>query len=403
MWPAVLLFALLLVSAGMRRSGIIILCISSALVGASIEQSSGQLQSSDTSVSGVWYCIVETTTSDGALLETSTGYTAWSSNRRLAASVSRGDSVVIIGSINGAFMQSSVFRAIPSALPQDIIRRHIAGHIADLIPSRKTSSLVSALLIGERGNLPTSVRGIFRDTGTTHLLALSGLHVGILSTLSLLLFRKLFGKGWLSVIAVIFSMLLYVFISGARPSALRAGVMLLMILILMHSSGRTPDLIFIWSIAAIILIAASGGEVLNDVGAQMSFCAVLSLILLGRRFEGKAGLVLSIAYAGVIVTIALAPLVSITYGGLSPVAPIATVISLPFMLGTIITGTSALILPAGAFSVLCEWIVFLWLAVLGFLRSGRIVFLEWMFWLWPLCLIALWIFSRRNGFLRRFR
>jgi len=392
--------ALILVASGYRKTGITVLCALSLLGGMYLSQGRTDLES--VSASGVWRCRIETTTTAGALMVTPSGNTVWSSDRELARSVSRGDSVVIIGSINGSFMQSSAFYAIQSTSLQDRIRRVCVRTLAENIPSRSASSLASALLAGERGNLPPSVRTVFSDTGTSHLLALSGLHVGIVSSFLLIFLRKLFGRGWVSIVAVILATFIYIFISGARASTVRAGVMLLLVLVLMHASGRTPDLLFVWSVAVIILSIASTGKALNDTGAQMSFGAVLSLIVAGRSYSGKAGWILSMAHAGVVVTIALAPLVSFTYGGLSPVAPVATVISVPFMLGTMITGLLSIIFPFSA-SVLTEWIVFAWLGLLKVLESGRVIFQYWMFLLWPLCIIVLWLFSRRRGFLRRFR
>lgn len=403
-WLAAIPAGMALVALGLRKCGIILLCIVSVLAGSYLDDNERQSSSDHDSTSGVWRCRIETTTTAGALLTTPMGYTVWSSDRGLAKSVSRGDSVVIIGSIKGMFLESSAFRSIPSTSLHDRLRKASSSSLTARIPSRETSSLVSALLVGERGYLPASVRHVFRETGTSHLLALSGLHVGILSTVMLLIFRKLFGRGWLSILAVILIAFVYVFVSGARASTVRAGVMLLLVLILLHLSGRTPDLLFVWSVAVLVLTAVSSGDVLNNVGAQMSFGAVLSLIVLGKNFAGKAGWILSIAYAGVVVTVALAPLVSFTYGGISPVAPIATVISVPFMLGTMLTGFLTLLFPfLSATSILTEWIVFTWLAILEILKSGRIVFLEWMFWLWPVCLITLWFFSRRRGFRHRFR
>jgi competence protein ComEC len=301
-------------------------------------------------------------------------------------------------------MDSYTFHPIPSSLLQDRLRKAVSASLSSRIVSRETSSLVSALLVGERGNLPQAVRRVFRDTGTSHLLALSGLHVGILAGIMLVIFRKLFGKGWLSILAVILITFIYVFVSGARASTVRAGLMLLLVLVVWHSSGRRPELLFVWSVAVIALTAVSMGDVLEDTGAQMSFGAVLSLIILGRQFRCRAGWILSIAYAGVVVTTALAPLVSFRYGGLCPVAPVATVISIPFMLATMITGFATLLGPfASAASLLSEWAVFIWLAVLEILESGMIVFQKWMYWLWPFCLTALWLFSGRRGFLRRFR
>ena len=402
-WIAAIPIAIFLIAAGLRNAGIIILCSVSFLAGTYFHQNTVNFHESST-VAGVWRCRVETTTTAGAILTNDSLNTVWASGRKLAGSLSRGDSVVVIGSVNEGFMDCCTFYPIPSHLLQDRLRITVSRSLSGRIASRSTSSLVSALLVGDRGNLPQAVRGIFRDTGTSHLLALSGLHVGILSGIMLIIFRKLFGKGWLSILAVILTTFIYVFVSGARASTARAGLMLLLVIVVWHSSGRRPELLFVWSVAVIVLTAASAGDVLNDTGAQMSFGAVLSLILLGREFRGRAGWILSIAYAGLVVTAALAPLVSFRYGGLCPVAPIATVVSIPFMLTTMITGSITLLGPfASAASLLTEWCVFIWLAVLKILESDMIIFQKWMYFLWPLCLIALWLFSRRRGFLRRFR
>ena len=404
-WIAALPAGIILILSGLRHAGVIVLCSVSFLAGASIDAGSSVIMADTATASGgVWRCRVETTTTAGAILSGDTWNTVWAGGRQLAGSVSRGDSVIIIGSVNGGFMDTYTFHPILSTLLQDRIRKAATTNLSGRIASRETSSLVSALLVGERGNLPEAVRGVFRDTGTSHLLALSGLHVGILSGIMLVIFRKLFGKSWLSIIAVILTIFIYIFVSGARASTARAGLMLLLVIVVWHSSGRRPELLFVWSVAVITLTAVSSGDILNDTGAQMSFGAVLSLIILGRDFQCRGSRILSIAYAGVVVTTALAPLVSLRYGGLSPVAPVATVISLPFMLTTMMTGFMTLFgLFASAASVLSEWSVFVWLAVLEILESGMIVFRKWMYWLWPVCLIALWLFSRRRGFRRRFR
>lgn len=403
-WAAAIAAGIILIAAGLRIAGIIVLCSAMFLAGAYLDNFSSETSHDTAIASGVWRCKVETTTTAGAILSTASGNSVWASDRQLAQSVNRGDSVIIIGSINDGFMESFTFHPIPSSLLQDRLRAAVSTSLSGRIASRETCSLVSALLVGERGQVPGAVRRIFRDTGTSHLLALSGLHVGILSGVMLIIFRRLFGKGWLSILAVFLTTFIYVFVSGARASTVRAGLMLLLVLVLLHSSGRRPDLLFVWSVAVLILTAVSMGDVLNDTGAQLSFGAVLSLIIMGREFRCRAGWILSVAYAGLVVTTALAPLVSLRYGGLSPVAPVATVISVPFMLATMITGFLTLLWPfASAASVLSEWVVFIWLAVLEILESGMIIFQKWMFWLWPICLIVLWLFSRRRGFFRRFR
>jgi len=151
-------------------------------------------------------------------------------------------------------------------------------------------------------------------------------------------------------------------------------------------------------------VVFSGGGILADAGAQMSFAAVLSLIILGRRFAGRAGWLLSAIYAGLVATIALAPLVSSVYGGFNPSAPLATALSIPLMVMLMAGAVMVLLVPplAGAFSLLAQWSAWIWLEVLGFLGTEEIGFRNWMIPVWVTVIAILWLFSRRGGYLRRF-
>ncbi|MCK4504192.1 MAG: ComEC/Rec2 family competence protein [Candidatus Aegiribacteria sp.] len=394
--------------AGYRRYGMLLLCASSLLVGLYwnnnhlIEQNE---ESNETARGGVWSCRVETSTTRGALLSMEYGRKVWSSDKELALTVRRGDSVLVLGSLRGSFLETCSFSAIQSDCLQNRIRRVICNRWRERLRSRETSSLVSALLAGERGTIPTRIRDTFEMTGTSHLLAVSGLHVGIICGIILIIARRILGKTWLAVLITILLMGSYVFLAGARASTVRAGIMGMFILIAWQAVGKTPNLLFIWSFAVIVLIIFTSGSVLNDIGAQMSFSAVLSLILFGRSFRGGIGKILSVVYAGVVVTLCLAPLVSFTFGAVSPVAPIATVISLPFMLTLMALGAISLswgFLAAGS-SILAEWTVFIWLKLLYLLEFRRFEFKEWMLFIWFAGIIMLLLFSRRRGFFRRFR
>ena len=395
--------------AGFRRYGMLLLCASSMLVGLywnNNHLSEHNEERPETARGGVWSCRVETSTTSGALLSIEYGRKVWSSDKELAQSVRRGDSVLILGSLRGDFLETWSFSTVQSDCLQNRVRRLICNMWSERLHSRETSSLVSALLAGERGTIPTRTRNIFEMTGTSHLLAVSGLHVGIVCAIILIIARRILGKTWLSVFITILLMGSYVFLAGARASTVRAGIMGMFILIAWQAVGKTPNLLFIWSFAVIVLIILTSGSVLNDIGAQMSFSAVLSLILFGRSFRGNiARKTLSVVYAGVVVTLCLAPLVSCTFGAVSPVAPIATVISLPFMLTLMALGVISLswgFLAAGA-SILAEWTVFVWLKLLYVLEFRRFEFKEWMVVIWFAGIIMLLLFSRRRGFFRRFR
>ncbi|MCD4848007.1 MAG: ComEC/Rec2 family competence protein [Candidatus Aegiribacteria sp.] len=409
LWMIPAVIGLIAAIAGYRKYGMLLLCASSLLVGLywnNDHLSKHDEESTESARVGVWSCNVETSTTRGALLLTESGRQVWSSDKELAQTVRRGDYVLVLGSMRGNFLETWSFSTIQSNSLQNRIRRVICRRWREKLHSRQTSSLVSALLAGERGTIPTHTRNIFEITGTSHLLAVSGLHVGIICAIILIIARRIFGKTWLSVFITILLMCSYVFIAGARASTVRAGIMGMFILIAWQAVGKTPDILFIWAFAVIVLIILSSGAVLNDIGAQMSFSAVLSLIIFGRNFRGNIWKkILSVFYAGVVVTLSLAPLISCTFGAVSPVAPIATVISLPFMLTLMALGVISLswgFIASGA-SILAEWTVYIWLKLLYLLEFRRFEFKEWMLVIWFAGIIMLLLFSRRRGFFRRFR
>lgn len=402
-WAPALAAGVLLAAAGAGRAGRLLLCSAAFLAGMSVIHHASGASGPDRGRGGVWRFSVVTTTTGGALLHSHDVGTVWASGRELPESCARGDSVTAMGWLRGRFISVSAFRVKRSPAFQDRLRLRLSAAFRDRIASRSTSSLASALIAGERGQLPALVRDAFRRTGTSHLLALSGLHVGILAAAVLAVFRGITGKGLTAVTAVILASGFFVMVSGGRPSTVRAWIMLTAVVTLWHLRGRAPDLLMVWSVAAVMVLAVSGPEVLNDVGAQMSFAAVLSLILMGRRFEGRGGWFLSAGYAGVVVTLALAPLVSSVYGGFNPAAPLATVVSIPFMLALMMLAPLALLPLTGAAAVLSEWTVYLWFGLLQKMGTGGVVYRPWMTWVWAAGITGLWLFSRRRRYLFRFR
>ncbi|MBD3278339.1 MAG: hypothetical protein GF388_08570 [Candidatus Aegiribacteria sp.] len=394
---------LVLTAAGRRLTGRAVICSAVFVIGAMLSCPLESRSEAEYSC-GTFRLFVETTTLKGALLRSEDGSSWWASGRNIAGSVARGDSAVVLAEIDGDFMDVSLFSARPSDKLHDRIRRYLSGRIADAVPSRQTSSLAAALITGERGGIPETVRDAFRDTGTSHLLALSGLHVGVVAAVLLSLFKVIFGKRLTTALAVLILVVAYVFVSGGRASTLRAGWMLFLILLLGHFSGRTPDILCVWSITVLAFAALYGRGMLNDAGAQLSFAAVLSLIIMGRRFFGWAGGALSLFHAGLVVTVALAPLVAAIYRGFRFSAPLATVISMPFMLALMASGILTMLPPLSKlFSIIAEWIVFIWLTVLRTLTVPLAEFSSWMWYPWAGTILLLVLLGRRSRFRVRFR
>ena len=103
------------------------------------------------------------------------------------------------------------------------LRRKLSGGIDEALPEPQ-ASLGRALLLGLRGRLPADVRDEFRSTGTSHLLAISGLHVGIVLALSAAAGAWLMGRRrQVYLLLPLVAIWLYTLLSGLAPSVERAA------------------------------------------------------------------------------------------------------------------------------------------------------------------------------------
>ncbi len=154
------------------------------------------------------------------------------------------------------------------------------------------SGLLKALLFGERGYLPEEVEEQFRDAGVAHVLAVSGLHLGILLTLLFLVLRGL----WVPLegiyalaIPVVF---LYLILVGFRVSLVRAALLFFFLSLSWLLSARGL-ILRRWAdpyqglSAAGLAILAMNPQALFDVSFQLSFSATLGIIALARPFEER--------------------------------------------------------------------------------------------------------------------
>lgn len=383
----------------------LLICVSAFLLGSRFARETSLNQPGGTLPPGIWEVRVETATTAGLLVREASYGTMWLPGNHLAASCGRGDSLRVMGRADDGFLDACAIESRPSVHLPDVIRRDLSGAIIGSIPSRTAGSLASALLTGDRGSIPRQTRELFRATGTSHLLALSGLHVGIVAAAVLLLLRRCLGRGIVPAVMTVAVCGAYALVSGARPSTMRAWLMLTVAITLWRVSGRKPQILMAWSVSLIILVLLSGGGILDDPGAQMSFAAVLSLILVGTPSSSSAGgWGISALQAGIVVTVAIAPLVSYVYGGFNPVAPLATALSIPFMLALMVLGGLSPLLPVfvGA-HLAAEWTAWLWLSILDLLRTRELAFSAWMFWLWVPGLFLLWFLARRRRIILRFR
>ncbi len=156
-------------------------------------------------------------------------------------------------------------------------RRALARNLERNLPVPQ-SALAQALLLGLRGQLPPQVKDDFRATGTSHLLAISGLHVGVLLLLAMGLVSLTIGRRqplyFLVPLAVIW---IYALTSGMPASVVRAGIMGSTVLAAL-ALGRPRRVLPALSLAAAIMVGIDP-KVLGQVSFQLSFAAVAGIAL----------------------------------------------------------------------------------------------------------------------------
>lgn len=139
-----------------------------------------------------------------------------------------------------------------------------------------------ALIFGDTAMMKSDTAEAFRQTGLAHIFAVSGLHVGFLMAVLLVIFKKLKFKYSRQLIISALVLMFYAAVCGFSPSVLRAALMTL-IYLLSKAAGKQYDSLSSLFLSALIILTFSP-LFLFDAGFQMSFCAVFGIILLSPLF-----------------------------------------------------------------------------------------------------------------------
>ena len=142
---------------------------------------------------------------------------------------------------------------------------------------------MQTILLGDRSQIPKPIKELFIQTGTAHILAISGLHVGIVAGLILIFLRLIPIGRRVQLVLTIFILLFYAFLTGGRPSVIRATIMAVVFLT-SFLLEREPEVLNTLSLAALILLLLNPLNIF-DVGFQLSFICVLSIIFLTPKIE----------------------------------------------------------------------------------------------------------------------
>ncbi|MBX3439354.1 MAG: ComEC family competence protein, partial [Planctomycetaceae bacterium] len=141
--------------------------------------------------------------------------------------------------------------------------------------SPQAAPLAVSLLLGERSALPQETRDAFVESGTVHVLAISGLHVGILAVLLLVMCRLLNTSTGMTTLIVLLGIAAYACITNHRPPVIRASVLAATLAAgwpWFRTTGGANLLAFC---GAVVLLMNPTD--LFDIGTQLSFLSVMAI------------------------------------------------------------------------------------------------------------------------------
>ena len=144
--------------------------------------------------------------------------------------------------------------------------------------------VLAAMTLGDKSALEKNVQDIYSVTGASHVLALSGLHLGILY---LLLVWLMDGKHWqrrlFTQIVLVLTIWAFVLLAGLPVSLLRAAVMLTIMTVVAVGRRNHASVNVLFFTAILMLLY--NPNTLYDVGFQLSFMAVFSILILMPLFN----------------------------------------------------------------------------------------------------------------------
>ena len=268
------------------------------------------------------------------------------------------------------------------------LRNRLSQTLAEVLPEPQ-ASLAQGIILGKRGTIPPQLKSNLTQTGTAHLLAISGLHlaivVGIILSIGIWLFgRRRYTYVWLALGTI----WLYALITGMHPPVVRGAIMASLFLTA-ELLGRQRSAFTALAFAAAVMIGISP-QILWTASFQLSFLAMAGLIFLFPPFRaigrkavkatlGEDGAAVSLAN---IVTdsfsitlgaiIAVWPVVAYYFGIISFVGLPATFFALLALPGIIITGALAgglglIALPAAQ---VIGWLAWLFLSYMLLVING---------------------------------
>ena len=211
------------------------------------------------------------------------------------------------------------------------LRRGVEARLAPFESSSRGAALVRALLLGDRSELPKQWRQALNRSGLAHLLAVSGLHVGLLAIV--LSFAGVVMPRRLRFLPAAAGLVIYLLLVGPRPPVLRASAMGLLAIVAIWLDRPPRALNALAGCAAALVLLDP--PIVARLGFQLSFAATAGILVLMPLYaERWAALPLALRRSLATTSaaqVATLPWIAPLAGGLHPLAPVLNLVAIPLL------------------------------------------------------------------------
>ena len=190
---------------------------------------------------------------------------------------------------------------------------------------KTNSDFINSMMLGQKDDLSQNEKLMFTRTGTSHIIAISGLHTGILSGLIIFMMGKINKIYKLIVLSTM--MFIYSAMVGNSPSIIRA-IMFMISLYLSFFLDRKMDKISTLSFIGILFVI-NNPYIIYNISFQLSFLATLSIIYFYGYINNKLNIkIISLTLSANILTI---PIIYYNFEGIPLVSILGNIIIVPFV------------------------------------------------------------------------
>jgi len=231
--------------------------------------------------------------------------------------------------------------------------------------------LLIALFTGSRRYLSQDFIDLFRLSGCSHILALSGMHLSFITLVPKYLFNKIFGRKTGDIAAIVFATLFMLFV-GFSPSLVRAYLMLVLYLIFNLFKINIKDNLSLLCSAMMIHIIIVPSDILS-ISFKLSYSALAGIIIISPLIENIITKYFSASMGAFIFT---SPITIKVFGVVYPIGIISSALVGPIILIFMILGIFGFVLCSfipflgGAFSYFINVIYFILISVISFFSKA---------------------------------